>query len=432
MNRGRPPGRRWFPILVLAFACWSESGFAKKPNLEITSDPSGATVEMDGIEVGKTPYSTSVPESYFKSPRLVTSRRLRHHIIVRVLMDGYVTKQIELTYGPIPIVNLNGAYFGDSWLLKQHSFHVSLEKSSDAFSGNPLTTLSASSGGATLPEMSIEEVVRRASPAVLRLSSGKASGTGFLITDTGVLVTNAHVTESETALVATSPLGAEFEVKVVYTDNDLDIALLKAAGTGFPCLRLGDVAGIRQGQTVVTIGNPGKGMPNSVTRGIVSAIGKEPGYTGTWIQTDAAINPGNSGGPLLNVHGEVIGITTQKPFLSSDGRPLQGIGFALSSGDLMAVLRRFYPGLSAPGQVAAQSEPPGTGTISVSCDPEGAELYVDDKFVGNSPAVLKLSAGTHSIELKLSGHVSWRRELEVLKDSQLSVKPTLEHVANQP
>ena len=85
-------------------------------------------------------------------------------------------------------------------------------------------------------------------------------------------------------------------------------------------------------------------MSDTVTRGIVSAIGPSPlKDPGTWIQTDASINPGNSGGPLLNSQGEVIGINAEKSFESSDGRPLQGLAFALSARDLIEVLHRFYP-----------------------------------------------------------------------------------------
>src|ERR1700737_114939 len=95
---------------------------------------------------------------------------------------------------------------------------------------------------------------------------------------------------------------------------------------GLPALRLADISTVRAGQPVIAIGNPTEGLPNTVTKGIVSGVGKfselqgltqneglefERTYgAGTWIQTDAAINPGNSGGPLLNAQGEVIGVTT--------------------------------------------------------------------------------------------------------------------------
>jgi S1-C subfamily serine protease len=161
----------------------------------------------------------------------------------------------------------------------------------------------------------------------------------------------------------------------------------------------------------------------SATKGIVSAVGKFPSNgPGAWIQTDAPINPGNSGGPLLNMYGEVIGINTLKIVRKN----VSGIGFALSASDLMTVLRRFYPNaqFAAPQQavevssgksgddpvssqnsaeITAPPQPEGTGTVSVTSDPDGAEIYVDDKFFGDAPASLRLPVGTHSIVLKLAG-----------------------------
>src|SRR5207245_3627504 len=125
---------------------------------------------------------------------------------------------------------------------------------------------------------------------------------------------------------------------------DLDIALVKVAAVSaegeLPHLALADASTVRQGESVLAIGNPGDAMLFSVTKGIVSAIGKFPDAgPGTWIQTDTPINPGNSGGPLLNSRGEVIGINTQKLIKKN----VAGIGFALSATDLLAVLHRFYP-----------------------------------------------------------------------------------------
>ena len=123
-------------------------------------------------------------------------------------------------------------------------------------------------------------------------------------------------------------------------------------------------------------------MPFSVTKGIVSGIGKLSGAgPGLWIQTDASINPGNSGGPLLNARGEVIGINTMK------SSKMTGVGFALSASDLIAVLREYYPDaetaseeLSAPiDEEKAAAAAPGTIVFS---EPVGAEIYVGSKFVG--------------------------------------------------
>jgi serine protease Do len=194
-------------------------------------------------------------------------------------------------------------------------------------------------------DVSLEEMVRRTKPAVLYLKGLNKSGTGFFITETGVIATNAHVARDEESLLATLPGGLQLEAKVVYIDAELDIALLKVAGNNFPHLTLADAALVQQGESVFAVGNPGDAMLFSVTKGIVSAVGKfESAGPGIWIQTDTPINPGNSGGPLVNARGEVIGINTQKLVKKN----VTNIGFALSATDLLNVLHSFYPANSQP------------------------------------------------------------------------------------
>jgi hypothetical protein len=274
--------------------------------------------------------------------------------------------------------------------------------------------------------------------------------------DTLKITSNPSGASVEITLQALLPEGGQLEAEVVYIDADLDIALAKVTGKDFPHLALADASTVRQGESVLAIGNPGEAMAFSVTKGIVSAVGKFPNAgPGNWIQTDAPINPGNSGGPLLNGRGEVIGINTQKLIKKN----VTGIGFALSATDLLDVLQRFYPNISAPraestGAAASRaivrpatslpssgsdSEPiagvsaggktqadpsaslPGTqtantpsetiarqpshgvGTVTIAPDPENAEIYVDDKFVGNAPAKLKLAAGSHLLVLRAAG-----------------------------
>ncbi|MGH7745206.1 MAG: trypsin-like peptidase domain-containing protein, partial [Candidatus Dormibacteria bacterium] len=219
-------------------------------------------------------------------------------------------------------------------------------------------------------------------------------------------------------LVAILADGQSIEAKVVYIDPDVDIALLKVDGTDFPHLQLAAVSTVRQGQVVIAIGNPGQGMPFSVTKGIVSAVGAAPeGERGTWIQTDAAINPGNSGGPLLNSYGEVIGINTAKII----GEGIQSLGFALSSTDLINLLTRFYPRLT-PEKASIDSTPDAFGAIAISSAPTGADVYVDGKFVGNTPETLQLSAGQHEIRISMQGQKDWNRSIDVLKSSELNLK----------
>ena len=430
-------------ILLLA---WPGRGYSEK--LQFTSNPSGATVELDGVAIGTTPCQKDFPGGYFHKTKTSFGARLEHTLVARISLAGYATKELTLTEGPLNWISLNGRSHGEYWLFKTDHFHVDLQPISEAFTGEIVARVSGAGGGVQ-PELSLEELVRQTKPAVVYLKALDKSGTGFFVTNTGVLVTNAHVARGEESLLTLLSGGQQVEAKVVYIDAELDIALAKVesatAQTDFPHLALADAGGVRQGESVLAIGNPGDAMLFSVTKGIVSAVGKFPNAgQGTWIQTDAPINPGNSGGPLLNTHGEVIGINTLKLVKKN----ANGIGFALSSSDLLEVLRRFYPNVAAAKQSTAATPsqpaftetsnslqsatpasppaPDGVGTVSISSDPDGAEIFVDEKFHGNTPATLKLPAGSHLILLKFPGHAEWHRTLEVLKSSKASLKATLE------
>jgi S1-C subfamily serine protease len=394
-----------------------------KDFLRITSQPSGATVELDGAEGGKTPYIVEIPGGYLHGTKSVYGQLLRHQVHLRLTLEGYLPREADLANGPMAWIALNGTNHGDYWLLKSASFNFTLEKAATVFTGTVQTALTNHSVIAMTPALPTEEIVAQANPAVLLLSSSEGTGSGFLISSTGVAVTNAHVAEGQTTLTATAGNGQSFQADVVYIDPKLDIALLKLIGSGFPQLTLAATQAVQPGSTVIAIGSPSRGFQNSVTKGIVSGVGPMPGESGLWIQTDAAINPGNSGGPLLNEAGDVVGITTLKSFLSSDGRPLQSIGFALSSSDLLSVLQKFFPNVSQSQSNAAVNG--GTGRVSVASDVEGADIYIDGKFVGSSPAVFNLSAGSHDVEVKDQNGHSWHRELEVLQDSDVKLDANL-------
>src|SRR6266481_4094962 len=428
--------------VVLLLACPAR-GYAEK--LRFTSNPFGATVELDGVAIGTTPCEKDFPGGYFHKTTTSFGARLEHPLVARISLAGYATKELTLTEGPLNWVSLNGRSHGEYWLFKTDHFHVDLQPISEAFTGEIVARVS-DAGGGVQPELSLEELVRQTKPAVVYLKALDKSGTGFFVTGTGVLVTNAHVARGAESLLTLLSSGQQVEAKVVYIDAELDIALAKvespSAQIDFPHLALADAGSVRQGETVLAIGNPGDAMLFSVTKGIVSAVGKflNAGQ-GTWIQTDAPINPGNSGGPLLNTRGEVIGINTLKLVKKN----ANGIGFALSSSDLLEVLRRFYPNVAAasrpaatqsaltetsnspqPSPLALPPAPDGVGTVSISSDPDGAEIFVDDKFHGNTPATLKLPTGSHSVLLKFPGRAEWRRTLEVLKSSKVTLRATLE------
>lgn len=394
-----------------------------KDHLTITSQPPGATVELDGVVVGKTPYSVEIPGGYLHGSKTIYGKLLRQQLHLRLSLEGYLSKELDLANGPTAWVALNGTNHGNYWILKTDTFNFTLEKAATSFTGTVQATLSNSTVVTMGPPLSTEDVVRRADPAVLYLSGSDGTGSGFLISDTGVAVTNAHVARNQESLTAVTANGQTFMAKVVYVDSTLDIALLKLEGGGFPQLRIATTQTIQSGSTVIAIGTPNKGFQNSVSKGIVSGIGSFKSEPGLWIQTDAAINPGNSGGPLLNSTGDVVGITTQKRFLSADGRPLQGIGFALSSSDLLTVVQRFFPNVT---QIQGNEERhSGKGHLSIVADIEGADVYIDGKLVGETPATFTLVPGQHKVEVRDQNGQTWQRDLELLDDSDVKLTAKL-------
>ncbi|SDN23659.1 serine protease Do [Desulfonauticus submarinus] len=157
----------------------------------------------------------------------------------------------------------------------------------------------------------------------------RSLGSGFIISPDGYIVTNNHVVEGADQIKVTfhSKNGEKtYNAKIVGTDPETDLALLKINAHNLPTLEFGDSDKLKVGQWVVAIGNP-FGLDHTVTAGIVSAKGRVigEGPYDNFIQTDASINPGNSGGPLLNLDGKVIGINTA---IIASG---QGIGFAIPS-----------------------------------------------------------------------------------------------------
>ena len=419
------PSRAFQACICLAPALCAPS-LVHADTLKITSTPSGAAVELDGVVVGTTPYQVKYPGGYFHGTKTIYGNLLGHPMRVRVSLKGYLTKELLLTDGPMERVNTTGKVHQQYYLLKSDHFDFTLEKVEAALTGAPETSPGSPGRSAARRELPAEEIVQRARPAVVLLRGAQVQGTGFLITDTGVIATNAHVVRDQSRLSAVLANGEELPSRIVFVDAELDFALVKIDGAGLPHLILADRSDVAQGQSVIAIGNPGAGMPNTVTKGIVSAVGPKPELgAGTWIQMDAAVNPGNSGGPLLDSSGEVIGINTARAVGAPAAAPVAGIGFALSSADMLRVLRRFYPAASLEKLGSPVSEP-GTGIVRITSDPDGAEITLDGKFVGTAPSILKLAAGSHQIELKASGRQSWRRTLDVLKDSDVSLKAVLE------
>lgn len=156
----------------------------------------------------------------------------------------------------------------------------------------------------------------------------RGTGSGFILSSDGRLVTNAHVVEGAKAVKVTLKDGRELSGKVLGRDAITDIAVIKVEAKNLPTVTLGSSETLIPGEWAIAIGNP-LGLDNTVTVGIISALDRSSSQVGVpdkrvrFIQTDAAINPGNSGGPLLNSKGEVVGINTA---IRADA---QGLGFAI-------------------------------------------------------------------------------------------------------
>jgi serine protease Do len=159
-------------------------------------------------------------------------------------------------------------------------------------------------------------------------------GSGVIISPDGYIVTNGHVVNGATDVKVTLHDRRILNAKVIGVDKLTDIAVVKVNATDLPAIAWGDSGRLEPGQTVLAFGSPFGYFQFSVTRGIVSAVDRQNPYStdarkpGGYIQTDAAINPGNSGGPLVNAHGELVGINT---FIISDSGSFAGAGFAIPS-----------------------------------------------------------------------------------------------------
>ena len=167
-----------------------------------------------------------------------------------------------------------------------------------------------------------------------------SSGSGFVITQDGYIVTNHHVVASASSVKVTMYDGKEYSAAVVGSDSDYDVAVLKVETTGLQPVTLGNSADVNVGDTVLAIGNPLGELTFSMSQGIVSCCDRAINVDGTpfnMIQVDASINPGNSGGPLVNLYGEVVGIVSAK-YSSYSNTTVEGLGFAIPISDVQAII----------------------------------------------------------------------------------------------
>jgi serine protease Do len=192
-------------------------------------------------------------------------------------------------------------------------------------------TTTRSAAAATAPAGTVAAVAQSVGPAVVSVRTDQGLGSGVIYDPSGLILTNAHVVASAQSITIGLVDGRHFTGKVVGSDTGFDVAVIKIDGSNLPTATLGTTSNLQVGDAVVAIGNP-FGFDHTLTTGVVSALNRpvsegQGSYNQPMVQTDAAINPGNSGGPLLDINGQVMGITTL--VAAPQGIPAQGLGFAV-------------------------------------------------------------------------------------------------------
>ena len=208
----------------------------------------------------------------------------------------------------------------------------------------------------TGPEMGTGEIYEKVAASTVTVScsilteSGEevtTTGTGIVATADGYIITNSHVVfnSKSTSVLVTMHDGSVYDALVVGADRTTDLAVLKTNDHDFTPAEFGEIEEMVIGDDVIAIGNPGgEQFSSSLTKGVISGLDRRVGeYSGngmTYIQTDAAINPGNSGGPLVNLHGQVIGINSSK--IVSSG--YEGMGFAIPVSKALEIINELCQG----------------------------------------------------------------------------------------
>lgn len=290
------------------------------------------------------------------------------------------------------------------------------------------TTTTATSGGSATSvanaTLSVGQVAKKATGSVVEITatsgqtdspypngngSRSAEGTGFVYDTNGNILTNEHVVDGATSVSVKFSDGSTYKATVVGTDTSTDVAVIhvNAPASKLVPLSLADSSNVAVGDGVVAIGSP-FGLQGTVTSGIVSAVGREisaPDSTPIEgaIQTDAAINHGNSGGPLLNMKGEVIGITSQ---IESDSGGNDGVGFAVPSNTVRTIAQQLIANgkvqhallgvtpANASNGVGVSDVQSGSGADSAGLKAGDVITTVDGKAV-TTPAQLRAVIAAH-------------------------------------
>ena len=263
-------------------------------------------------------------QSSIAEPGLAASRSFENRILSTFSNRLKVYLNYFLLAGMIAVLSVTSSYANSL-----PDFSTLVENEGDAVVKIAVITGAGANPAAALTPEQLEqlpEFMRRFyEPEQQRRGSG--FGSGFIISDDGYVMTNAHVVNNAEQIRVSLSDQREFDAELIGSDKRSDIAVLKVKGNNLPVVRLGDSDDVKVGEWVLAIGSP-FGFEHTATQGIVSAVARNlPDETYVpFIQTDVAVNPGNSGGPLFNTAGEVIGVNSQ---IYSRSGGYQGLSFAI-------------------------------------------------------------------------------------------------------
>lgn len=231
-------------------------------------------------------------------------------------------------------------YTSYSWIQNQTA-QSSSQVTNESSINKPATNVSQTSATTSGKSLSVAEVASLAADSVVEITTEsvandmfmrqyvtEGAGSGVIISTDGYIATNNHVIEGASKITVRLTDGKEYEAKLIGTDAQTDVAVIKIEGATLQPVTLGDSDTIGVGDTAIAIGNPLGELGGTVTNGIISALDRQivlENQTMTLLQTNAAINPGNSGGGLFNDQGELIGLVVAK----SSGSNVEGLGFAI-------------------------------------------------------------------------------------------------------
>lgn len=265
-------------------------------------------------------------------------------------------------------------------------------------------------------------------------STSAASGSGFIISDDGYILTNYHVIESSNSITVALYNGETYEATEIGRDESNDIAVLKIDAVGLSPVVLGDSDNMNVGDDVLAIGNPLGELTFSLTAGKISAKDREVTFSNSvtmnLMQTDCAINSGNSGGALFNMYGEVVGVTNAKYSSSSSGASIDNIGFAIPINSIRSIVESIiekgyvskpYVGVTV-SDVAQEYQiyglPQGASVQSVADDSPAEEAGLQVGDIITNVAGQAITGGNDFVKLVQGSAIGDELKLTVYRKGQ--------------